>query len=371
MIPVLCARALLIGPLLLAASNLKAAEPFDPSIYDLNGNGKIDDGAEAIAALASLNQQLKKEVRAAPIPIARTSKGKRTTKSGLFLGRSLSEVDLLSDIKALTPEEGALFSYSRDFNGNNDTIVAEGALYFGMLSRADENDPRNHPYPENAVDLNEGWLLGTSFNIVDDNKPGRIVDQLNFYGGYQLLAAGGPIDANVFKAWLHHDGDFEFKSSVVSASLEWFPYHAHRALPLNFPQNVFSGYLRYRPKFLLNGQFSSVLDSGDKAELDSIDEVYGIGGEAGLDLWVFSDPISPFGNVDRVPLAHAYVGYKNAWGDLTNGDDYQDLFVAEADYYISNSPNITLTASYKNGTIPYSGEEVELFTVGLGVLLSP
>lgn len=354
-----CARAVLIAPLLLAAPNLKAAESFDPSVYDLNGNKKIDPGAEAMAALAAMNEQLKSD--AVSTPIARTSKGTRTTKSGLFLGRSLSEIDLLSGIDELYPEEGALFSYSHDFNEGNGTIVAEGALYFGKLTSADGDEE----------DINEGWLLGTAFNIVDDDKPGRVVDQLNFYGGYQFYTEAGPTDASIFKAWLHHDGDIEFKSSVLSGSLEWAPYNASRSLPINFPQNAFGGYLRYRPKLFLNSQISIVLDSGDKAELESIDEIYGVGGEAGLDMWFFAEPISAGGDVDRLPLVHAYVGYKNAWGELTNGDEYQDLLVAQADYYISNSPNIALTASYKNGTIPYSGEEVELFTVGLGVLLSP
>lgn len=364
-----CPTVVLVVPFLMAVSDLKAAEPFDPSEFDINGNGEIDPGIESEGALAAMNARLKK--KSEPIvPIARTTKGKRTTKNGMFLGRSLSEVDLLSDISALTPEEGALFSYSRDFNEQNDTIVAEGALYFGVLSSANEEDSDNHPAPDNQVLLNEGWLLGTSFNIVDDGKPGRLVDQLNFYGGYQFFTAGGPIDANIFKAWVHHDGDIDFRSSVVSASLEWFPYN-FAPLPLNVPQNLFSGRLRYAPKFVANGQISAVLDAGDKPELESTNEYYGIGGEIGVDVWFYSEAISPNGDVDRFPLVHGYVGYKSAWGELTDDDDFQGLFVAQGDYYISDSPNISLSASYRNGTIPYSGEDVELFTVGLGVLLSP
>jgi hypothetical protein len=359
-------------------SQAGTAASIDPSIHDFNGNGQIEIGPELNSFNESYQRLKKKEVAEtvsgtevieSKALAAGVSEGKRISSSGIFLGRSLTELDLLSSLDELAPKAGALFSYNHDFNANSDKLVGQGALYLGFLNAADPNDSRNDPDPENFVSLNEGWLLGTAFNFVDDEKPGRAVDQLNFYGGYQFLAAGGPIDANIFKIWAHHDGDTEFKSSVVSASAEWFPYD-FTPIPLNVPQNAFGGILRYTPKFLVNGQVGTVLDAGDKRELENKKEIYGIGGEVGLDFWLFTQAISPGGDVDRIPWAHGYVGYRNAWGKLGDEDDYQDLFAAQADVYLG-SPNIALTAKYDNGVIPYSGEDVETLTVGLSVLLAP
>ena len=115
--------------------------------------------------------------------------------------------------------------------------------------------------------------------------------------------------------------------------------------------------------------FSSVLDSGGKEEFAETKSIYGVGGSYSVDFWFFTQPISMEGDVDRLPLAHALLGYTNAWGNLAGDRSYDGQFTAKGDIYLGSS-NITLSATYVNGEMPYSSEKVENLTVGLGVLLN-
>lgn len=361
------------------------AASIDPAQYDWNRDGQIS-GAEGKALLEALNKTMARpsSVPAAKleIPDRRTTElsgatiageepvaGKRKRQTNLYLSRSLKEPNLLDGVKALTPESGALFSYTRTFDDGNDTFAAEGALYLGILNSAVLDDEANIPVGDNSVLVDQGFLIGTSFNIVDDDAPGKKVDQLNFDLGYQHEIVNGLFDAEFFRLWAHHKSDTDLKSSVLAVSADWVPISY--PLLLNVPQNRANGQLRFRPTLSFNAQAATVLDPGDKPALAKVDDIYGVGLNAGLDVWLMPEYFYNGTDPKRAPWLHLYAGYQNAWGHLGDDATYQDLWNLRAELFLGDSPNWTLSADYKNGEEPYTGEEFNQIVVGLAILLGP
>lgn len=358
--------------------------PVDPASFDLNGNGEIDQ-EELDVVKSFLNKELKrskatrktlgrtvKQSETQPLMAAKPAEDKtQKVESGLHIGLTLQEMDLLSGFDKFSPKDGALFSYNKDFSSGNDTLSGKGAVYYGIVSSATD-DPSNDPASDNIVNIASGFLIGTSFDVVDDDAPGLLVDHLNFDLGYQQFLAGGSLfQANVVKLWLHHESDTELASSLVSVSADWTPYRG-APFALNYPQTPGSGYFTWATQFMMVGEAKTVLDEGDNPELADVDEIYGVGVVAGLDLWIYTTPFPDYVEDDapvRTPLLHLYAGYSNAWGNLTLDDDYQGLFTASAALALDEKGIFSLEAVYRNGTIPFKGEEVDILNVGFGVKL--
>lgn len=312
----------------------------------------------------------------------------RPAKKEKFLGIKVrqSYTDVVSEsaedplgegaVKKRSQVKGATASYSRNFNNDGESWSVNGALVrpFSLYRRTE------------GLSSKDGWYLdefaavpSISLKKSTDNKnPNADTDSLTGRLGllYRLSAMGinsfGDLELRANAAY---STDTRFKSSIVAGEFDLEPRIAGRRQfaerALGFDATLMKNekkLLSYNLRAYLHGEFGTVDDTGGNAEIKKGD-FFRMGPVASLTLTPHGFSRALGMDEDAVSISAAY-SYIPSVSGVDNGHDSH--FKATLDWAVWKDPDdeahrISLQASYEKGGLEFTKEEVDLFTLGLGV----
>ena len=362
--------------------------------YDFNGNGLIDRGIEMEVYVHHLASPILKEFDANLNGVldpteTQAINTKIESSDALFLARgdvedklgaesglkvtagpSPKKPDPLADTagilirKAYEPIsafnlpgklEGAgaaTFSYKHDFTSGNDSGTANGII------EAYQHWNVNTDYSGDVRALHATRVAvhsGLEFDEkLDQKTPSKEVDILTARAGGELELSGGLFDVQYLRTGIADTTNSSLRSHIGAVELEWEPVvnvagigNARRIgdLPNSY---------RWRP--IVHGEYQEVLDSGGNSVLRSQDSVLYLGPIVSGELWI-----------EEGPFAELYVdaSYRYLFG--LNGSDDLHYFDIGAGYNLDSAGHFALTARYRRGDTPKGNQQVEDFTIGLGI----
>jgi hypothetical protein len=277
-----------------------------------------------------------------------------------------------------TPKDlkGASFSYQRDFNASSDSWAATGALLL-PITECTGFKPHLGDFPHLST---YGVIPSVSFdrqtNSADQTKE---VDSLIFrLGLFARFTSGTFLRAQTVRLFGTYGTDFEFKSETPAAEFEYEPvvffenskigigstYSLKEANSSTSP-NEKRTVLAYLLRAYLHGEYGRTIDAGDKVGV-SKEDFFRLGPKVQLTL----DPLF----TDRFAATVSYE-YLPAIAGTTL---HSHLFKAEGEYRITTEkeqkkdalfPIMSIKASYEEGGIDLTKEEVKQFLIGLAVTL--
>jgi hypothetical protein len=303
-------------------------------------------------------------------PVAES--GSAETKQGfqgLKIRSNYDDVLTSEDPTIASPKEnkadltGASFSYTRDFRTVSDSWAAIGAI----IAPFTWSFP-THPHTAGPLELqNAGLIPSVSFDRESNtNDSSKEVDSLTFRLGVFAKVVGGPIYSQTLRAFATYGTDFEFKSQIPSAQVEYepafivnrdvgvgtvhalFPRMHEGENPSTAPKTI----LAYRLRTYLHAEYGSITDKGDLTTVKEEDFL-----RVGPVLQLRVAPLF----TDKLNCTVSYEYFANVVGHTSR--NY--LFKVEPSYDISDA--VSLKASYADGGVNLTDQPVHTFFIGLGV----
>lgn len=270
---------------------------------------------------------------------------------GIQIRRNLSDVDpnrsktrfnaenYAAELKKIKPAD---FGFAHnDLNGDDSWFAR------GVIAR---------PFNLSGSD-GEGGLFTPSieFDRVSHsvNKAAEI-DSLIFAGtGAWTSNAAGPLDMSQLRFSGQYATDFDFDKAIYGGNVEWEPTFSARWLANNIGQNIPGTPFFYRTR-----QYLHVEGGGaDQPVPDAVEtNFFRAGFGSGLVVY-FS------GALERLSFGADYRYY---WDVLGDGDDFHN-FRGSAEWRMDDIGHYTLNASYERGLVPLSHQEINLFTISVGI----
>ncbi|MEM6910639.1 MAG: hypothetical protein AAF555_03565 [Verrucomicrobiota bacterium] len=376
--------------------------------YDLNGNGQLDAGREAeVYALheasevhrlhdANFNGQLdvselaalqkRAETKAAakvqqiaasqglpvgPKAIPEPAEGSPSRYQPLgevALRRSINQISLLDSFDGtpagLKKAQAASLAYSQNGESEDSNLVAKGALIFHRvheLAEAERSDPWT------LTRRADQWSV--SFDIVsDESSPEDDVESVIFRFGQEIELIGGPLPIRyqLLRASLGYATDLNLEGQVPTLELEWEPTKRAWGIGEFAPLPFLSRSLDYRARFIGRISTGKAFEAGD-FELED-NEFFGrIGPKISLELvpseeWVTDLPLW-WSWIERTK---ATASYQYLYG-FAGEPEFAELLEVNASMALNDFEQLTLEVGYRRGQTDLLSDEVDLFTIGLGL----
>lgn len=274
-----------------------------------------------------------------------------------LLIRRTYEEQAIRQAKPFDKAQGAIFSFTRDFEGKSDTWEARGAAMLPIkLIDPDDDDSPQIPWIDSFY-IMPSLSFDRVANEADESKE---VDSLV---GRFAAELGGPIlDLNpefffqYVRADIAYASDFDLESGVVGAEFEWEPIWTKGGLGMIQRVRWFP-FFEYRARAILHAEFGRVTAVGKKASLIKNDDFFRYGPKFQLEL--FPTPYV---------LAGLSFIVKYEYLEGSSGEPgHSDLFEAGMSWKLDPKERIGLDLTYRVGEIALTKEEVDSLTIGLSV----
>lgn len=267
----------------------------------------------------------------------------------------LPEEDLTSKDQKATRKKltGALFSYARDIQNNQDTWSAKGAVIIPLQWHTFE------PYTrESGAWTKYGLIPSISFDRVTNNKDeSKEVDSLIFrVGAFAEYGGGAFTDYQQLRVFASYGTDFDFRSRTPAAEFEWEPVKSFgQVFGIGMIRPVKDDVFAYRLRTFLHAEYGEVQEAGDKAGVK--EEVFF---RAGPVIELTLDPF--FTELFACTISYSY------YFPFSGPRDRNYNFKVEPQLFLDEAKHFTLKASYERGGLDLTKEFVNTFSVGIGVL---
>ena len=246
--------------------------------------------------------------------------------------------------------KGALFSYTHDFGGHNNTWTADGAILrpINLLDVKKGQAPPGQEIYWSKVDL----VPSVTFDKLNTtNSKTAKVDSLVFRTGAVADLFGGPVaDIMQFRGYVDDGTDFELKSQVFATELEWEPIL--HSIGLGQYQQCGPVPVFYATRFYLHSEYTDTFDTGGKKNLQ-LGSASRFGPRLELDL----EP-----EFLRNLTFSAFYAYDLG---LTGNIGESRYYSLALNYNIT--ANFGLAAQYTYGQIPIARDKSDNVNVGLTV----
>jgi hypothetical protein len=245
--------------------------------------------------------------------------------------------------------QGALLSFTRDFENISDTWEAHGAIM----------------YPVKVID--EGYVTpvagiaslyampSITFDRISNNTDEtKEVDSLVARLGVELgvKKIGPPVQ--FFRAGLAYATDFDLESGVAAVEFDWEPVWSILGIGTSQPVPLLP--LTYRLRTILHAKYGRVTATGNK-DLEKHDDFFRYGPKIQLELF----PALP--ELDRLSVLIKYEYLEGSSGK----PGHSDLFEVGMSYQLDDEGHLGLDLTYRNGDIPLTKESVDSLSFGLSV----
>lgn len=274
----------------------------------------------------------------------------RSDFNDVLPGEDLTSKDPKAARNKLT---GALFSYSRDFQNNEDSWSAKGAIIFPLLWKTFE------PYTlENGAWTKYGLIPSISFDrVTNDKDESKEVNSLIFrVGAFAEYGGGSFTDYQQLRVFATYGTDFDFRSRTPAAELEWEPVKSFgEKFGIGMIRPVKEDVFAYRLRTFFHAEYGEVQKAGGKVGVDETTFF-----RAGP---VFELTLDPFFS-DRMSCTISYSYYFPFSGPR----DHNYNLKVEPQLFLDEAKHFTLKASYERGGLDLTEEFVNTFSMGIGVL---
>ncbi len=238
----------------------------------------------------------------------------------------------------------AHFSYTRDFETDSDVWQAQGTVLRPIKLYAGGGDADPDSIAISAINL----VPSISFDRV--SSEGSLVFRL----GGDLELFGGWLDLQNLRLYASYATDFDFRSDIIAAEFEWEPtlfdigIGVYRSLIRNKES------IEYRFRAFLHGEYGRVNDTGEKTALEDADFFR----------------VGPFLQVEIRPEFFRRFTLRGAWTYQAAIDGLpKNSYLSEvaANCRLDQYGHFSVEMVYQNGRIPFTQDEVETLTIGLGI----
>lgn len=244
--------------------------------------------------------------------------------------------------------QGAIFSFTRDFENVSDTWQARGAVMYPKKLHEDWSPGRGiasfYAMPSITFDV--------AANNTDETKE---VDSLVARLGAELGVKNVGPPLQFFRADLAYASDSDLESGVLAVELDWEPVWPILGIGAN--QDVPLLPLEYRLRTVLHMEYGRVTATGNKESLEKDDNFFRYGPKLQVELF----PTSP--KLDRLSFIIKYEYLHGSSGE----PGHSDLFEAAMSYQLDEEGYLGLDITYRNGDVPLTKEAVDSLTVGFSV----
>lgn len=366
----------------------------DAKEFDLDKNGKIDPGDEATAYLKHINSELYQKIdknkdgviqpeerkryfgkldekvsdrlvefdqrRGArsgiPVSEANATFSKQSAKpsslGGFLIREKHEDVTVLKDAKEFKKADGALLSFARDVDAQENTWTAKG-----VVMRPFRVSTGKIPSTKDGGLTAYTIVPSIAFDRVNKSKnKDKEVNSLVFRLGSEFeYQGGGFLPSQYFRANLGYATDSDFRSAIPVAELQWEP--VHYIWGIGTSRDLPGGFLEYRLRAIAHAEAGTTLDAGEKSNLKEDDAFVRIGPKLEVEFWPTAKAL------ERLSVNLKWQFLKG----LTGEPSASRLFEAGLKFALDEAGHAQLQAQYRNGDVPLTKEETEEFLVGLGI----
>jgi hypothetical protein len=283
----------------------------------------------------------------------------KTVEERLKIRRSAEHLSLPVD-----RAEGAIFSYSHDFNKGTDQWAAHGIVAYDM---AWETNPKlgftegSKSWEGQRLTKNTRFIRPSiAFDKVDtgggdQDEEDSLVFRLGF-GGFQTLPGAGG------KSWIQsirgeinakYQTDFDREHGVLGGEVNIIPFSEPLRLNSSFSS---LGPFLYTVQVVLHAEGGTVIDAGDRPALREFQDFFRAGALVGVQL-------VPKAFREDISLGASYKYYPTLVGDKYD----IELLSAFLEARVFGSKHLSLKFNYDRGRTADRSERSHVFTTGLGI----
>ena len=349
-------------------------------LLDLTGASNVEDQSEAEQLSRSILDELgtpstgiltaEEYFQQIPDPVPFTLFGDIVTVdnkdyfSGLLLRRSAINVTSAEEsrlVSAFRKADPAVLSYSRDFDDQVDTFQFRGAFSYPLFHNPESGEwqavvPKSDP----EVNRTLAFIPSLTFDRVtsDDNNDANDTNSLIFRAGLEWEDGDvpDPLDLSRLHVNFSYATDFDLESQVLATEIDWepvllgLPGMRRGTQPGSLPVLV-------RWNMSVHTEAGYTIDAGGKTNLTDDDLFWRVGPRVQVEFF-------PSGAIfDRLKFRVAYQALAGIEGD----PDSAELFEASMAFQLDDAGNFLLELAYQNGDTPLATDNVNLFSLSLGV----
>lgn len=258
-------------------------------------------------------------------------------------------------LAARNSADGASFTYTRDFQNDNELTALTGSVY--LLKDI-------FPKPKDAATIapfdRVTWAPGIEFDQQRNrSNPAKNIDYLSprLLGEIQLP---GETVRHIFRVGGYYNTDSRGETKVWGGSAQWQPvsneYHISSGYRISSSSPLA---LRFDP--ILHVEAEHVIDAGPLQNINDGDQYFRAGPILQAHFWFVDGPQF----LRRVTFGGQY---RHLWGAGGSGHQ-QDMqyWQANVSYNLDDEGHAAIKASYRHGDLPGTGQDVRDFKTGLSV----
>ena len=268
-----------------------------------------------------------------------------------LLIRRSHEDSAISEAKSYKKVQGAIFSYSRDFEDDNSMWQARGALMY--------------PYAIGPVDASPGPGMSATHlmpsitfdRITNEVDKSKEVDSLIPRIGIECEIIDVLFDLQYLRGNAAYATDFDFESGIIAAEFQWEPVHLLAGHGISQPVPILESLLEYRIRTLVHLEYGETLELGNRQNIE--EEVFLRLGPK-IQAEIFPVPSS----LHRVSFHVKFESLEGLSGEPGNSN----LIELGMKLLFDRKGHFSLDISYRKGDIPLTMEETDILSIGLGVV---
>lgn len=286
-----------------------------------------------------------------------TTPAKPIKIGNLMVRRNHEQITLLQAERPLRSVQGALLSYNRNFQDNEEIWAARGAVLYPFEILNIPSSPSDSCSTDNFRLSAVSLTPSLSFDRVTNRKiKKRDVNSLTYRLGTQFEFCGGPLfDTQYLTIWGTYSTDFEHDSEILAVEADYQPFA--NVLGLGGANFILNGAASYRWLGAAHVEYGDVIDPGSHTKIVQNQEFLRWGPKVGFDFWVEEGPL------ERL---HFYANYTH-FDDLKGTNDKSQLFTTGMEYPLDAFEQFLLKAEFRKGDVPLVKDTTDEITAGFGI----
>ena len=272
-----------------------------------------------------------------------------TNSPGVMIRRKHESIRIHRSLDNLKVTEGALLSYTRDFENEGNIYQINGTFSYPFIFTK-KDSARNF----NQLHLSEIAIVPSASydRIEDETDSSNNTDSIALRLGSEWRVSDFPgLRTQYFWIAPVYNIDSDADTQIIAGELEWRP--VIRKIGIGQALRV-NDWIRLRWKPRLHGEWGYVLDDGGNSNIRNAKDFARLGPKIDLDVWT-GDQLKFYANWQYLE-------------GLTNDSESHQLLETGVEFTPDpNSSNWTINLEYRNGEIPLLLQETETLTLGLGI----